>query len=136
MNDNLLAVELAAVLAADSGLAALIPYIYAEQAGALTQRPSLSLKGSFTPFGIRRKGELVLELRSRIADEVDADGAPVSGNHVEQFTALWNLLLGAQASTNAAWLANAAAAKAAIKTAIAARQKVEIVEYGPATDAL
>lgn len=132
MNDHLAAVEIAEVLKADADLLELIPHIFPEQSGAVTSRPSLSISGTFEPFGVRRRGELVFELRSRIADE-EAAG---EDGHDGQFELLWAKLIGAEATTNAGFQANLATAKAAIATALAERGHIALIDYGPARDAL
>lgn len=140
MNDTRLAQELAAVLAADAEFAALFTAapategeaaavnIYGAQSGFIvTARPSVIAAGEYEPFGVRRKGNLTLEVRSRIGQ---------AGNHPALFDALWNKLLGAPGADTAETLANRTAAKAAIKSALAAAGNVAVMDYGPASDAI
>lgn len=144
MNDTLFPLELAAVLSADpySALAALftpaptddipapVPSIFGQQAAAVATRPTLTISGVFDEYGTRRIGTLMLEVRSRLGDET------TDREHQTRFLLLMTSLLGAQGADFATTQANQAAAKVALKAALAARGKVTVVDYGPAQNAI
>lgn len=135
MNDQSFSAELAAVLAADAPLLALIPSIAAGGTGVTVARPSLIVSGEYEPYLQRRKGMLHLELRSRLGDQAAASAAS-EDDHYARFLAVWTKLFGAQGANEAETRANLAAAKVALKAALAARLKVTLLEYGPARDAV
>jgi hypothetical protein len=140
MNDLLFAQELAAVLASDdyAGLRDLFrpspevaPQIYAAQAAADLTRPTLTISGDFEAYGFaRRKGSLAVEIRGRAGDETADD------KHQVRFATLYAVLLGELGADAATTLANRNAAKAALKAALAARGKVELADYGCASNAI
>lgn len=130
MNDALFSSELAAVLKLDAALVELIPHIHGEQSGEITDRPSLTIAGDFTPYLRHRKGTVELELRSRLDAEEEA--AIANSGHQAQFNAVWNKLIGALGANDLAARTNRAARKEAIKAALAVRGKVTLIEYGPA----
>jgi hypothetical protein len=135
MNDTTFARQLATALAADNELAAAfvspdsadVNIVGEQSAAILTARPSITISGEYEPFGSRRKGTVSLELLGRLAD---------SDGHAERFDALWEKLFGAQGATPEITRSNAAAAKAALKTTLAGMAVVELIEYGPASDAI
>lgn len=139
MNDQLFAVELAAVLASNSystlrGLfvpaAGGDPQIHAGLAAADVKRPTLTISGLWQPFLHRRNGEVNLEIRSRIGDETN------DREHHSRFLALWAALLGAQGATPEATRQNLANAKVALKAALQLRGKIELIQYGPHRNAV
>lgn len=137
MNDNLIAQELAAVLsstAQDAPYAAMraaIPTIQPAQAGAQLARPNLEISGAWKPYGHRRKGMLILTLKGRMGDEQTA-----SPNHSDRFELLFAALCGAPGATVAETRSNLAAAKEVLKTAVNARGKLTLDEYGLGEDAV
>ena len=133
MNDQLLAVAIAAVFNADSDLLIQIPNIHAANSGDITTRPSLTIHGEYDNYGTSRKGVLTFELLSRMADE-QPDPAPVTPgpNHQTRFEALWEKLFGAVGSSPSVTASNRAAAKAALLTAVNAVGGVTLAAYGPA----
>jgi hypothetical protein len=139
VNEPLIATEFAAVLSTVAPLTALLVNAAAEpgaisgaQSGDIVTRPLILVHaGEFTPYGPRRKGQIEIELRSRLGDE-----SPSPPNHAARFEALWTYLLGAPGATYTESQANMAAAKAAVIAALNARNNVELIDYTPAPQAV
>jgi hypothetical protein len=135
MNDTLLALKLAAVLALNESLVALfstdepepVPHIFGQQSGEITARPSLTIFGEYEPYPRFRKGDLHCEIKSRMAD------AP---QHDARVIGLLEVLFGEEDPDDAvATAASLAAAKSALKAALAA-DGVRLVDYGFAPEGI
>lgn len=140
MNDTLISKEFAEILKADSDFAGLfsgppateggdpVINIFGDVSGGVaTARPMLTISGLFDPYGSRRKGDLSLEIRYRVADAETYEGL---------FDSLWVKLLGAQGADDAETRSNMALAKSAVQSEIALRGKAEVITYGPSPSAV
>ena len=139
MDEPIIATELAAVLKTVSPLMATLEnaageagQIAGSQSGDIVTRPAIIVHaGQFTPYGPRRKGEIEIEIRSRIGEqETDAP------SHGDRFDALWKYLFGDTGQDYPTTLANMAAAKVVVKGAVTSRGKIELIEYCPAQQAV
>lgn len=123
--DLLIAQEIALHLRSDDSFSRQFQSILAAQENGDTTRPVLMISIETGNLFTRatRKGHIVFDLRSRAGDETDYQ------EHQIRVTALTARLIGSVQSSDAGTRSSYAAAKQALKDAVAAGGRVTLIDY-------